>query len=67
MTQHKNEILALLADGKPRSGAEIGSWVGITIQRAVALCRILVEEGKLKMGTKKVWGRGEVKIFSLSN
>jgi hypothetical protein len=46
------EILALLSDKKPRTFAEISSWVGISLQKAKALCWVLYYENALTIGTK---------------
>ena len=46
------EILALLSDKKPRTFAEISSWVGISLQKAKALCWVLYYENVLALGTK---------------
>jgi predicted ArsR family transcriptional regulator len=66
MTQHENEILSLLADGKPRSLTEIGSWVGISTQRARIECNHLVNKGFLITHTKKILGYGSLVAYSLS-
>lgn len=46
------EILALLSDKKPRTFAEISSWVGISLQKAKALCWVLYYENAVSIGTK---------------
>lgn len=46
------EILALLSDKKPRTFTEISSWVGISLQKAKALCWVLYYENVLTIGTK---------------
>jgi predicted ArsR family transcriptional regulator len=66
MTQHENEILSLLADGKPRSLTEIGSWVGISTQRARIECNHLVNKGLLTTHTKTIFGYGSLVAYSLS-
>jgi hypothetical protein len=49
------EILALLSDKKPRTFAEISSWVGISLQKARALCWVLYYENVLAIGTKNTF------------
>ncbi len=49
------EILALLSDKKPRTFAEISSWVGISLQKARALCWVLYYENVLVLGTKSTF------------
>ena len=49
------EILALLSDKKPRTFAEISSWVGISLQKAKALCWVLYYENVLTLGTKSTF------------
>jgi hypothetical protein len=46
------EILALLSDKKPRTFAEISSWVGISLQKTKALCWVLYYENVVVLGTK---------------
>ena len=46
------EILALLSDKKPRTFMEISSWVGISLQKARALCWVLYYENVVTIGTK---------------
>ena len=46
------EILALLSDKKPRTFVEISSWVGISLQKAKALCWVLYYENVLVLSTK---------------
>lgn len=46
------EILAMLSDKKPRTFVEISSWVGISLQKARALCWVLYYENVLTIGTK---------------
>ena len=66
MAQHENEILSLLADRKPRSLTEIGSWVGISNQRARIECNHLVKKGLLTTHTKRILGYGSLVAYSLS-
>jgi predicted ArsR family transcriptional regulator len=66
MPQHANEILTLLSDGKSRSLTEIGSWVGISNQRARIECNNLVSKGVLITHTKKILGYGSLVAYSLS-
>ena len=46
------EILALLSDKKPRTIMEISSWVGISFQKARALCWVLYYENVVTISTK---------------
>jgi hypothetical protein len=46
------EILALLSDKKPRTIVEISSWVGISFQKARALCWVLYYENVVTISTK---------------
>lgn len=68
-TQKENEgtmteILKVLADGAAVA-SEIGTSLGISTQKASALCRLLVNEGKLDVQEIKVKNKGSVKQYSL--
>lgn len=68
-TQKENEgtmteILKVLADGAAVA-SEIGTALGISTQKASALCRLLVNEGKLDVQEIKVKNKGSVKQYSL--
>lgn len=49
------EILALLSDKKPRTFTEISSWVGISLQKAKALCWVLYYDNVVKLSTKSTF------------
>lgn len=68
-TQKENEgtmteILKLLADDAAVA-SEIGTILGISTQKASALCRLLVSEGKVEAKEIKVKNKGSVKQYSL--
>ena len=70
-TQKANEpikvaILEALAE-KAMTAAEIGAVCGITTQKASALTRALVLEGKVSSTEVKVKGKGKVKSYSLAD
>lgn len=70
-TQKANEpikvaILEALAE-KAMTAAEIGAACGITTQKASALTRALVLEGKVSSTEVKVKGKGKVKSYSLAD
>jgi hypothetical protein len=44
----------------------IGSGLGISTQKASALCKLLVDGGKLAVGEVKVKNKGAVKQYSLA-
>jgi Fic family protein len=58
-------ILELLAD-KPAVASEIGTALGISTQKASALCTLLVKEGKVAVADIKVKNKGTVKQYSLA-
>lgn len=69
-TQKENEgtmteILKLLTDGAAVA-SEIGTILGISTQKASALCRLLVSEGKIEAKEIKVKNKGSVKQYSLA-
>ena len=62
----KTAILANLADGNGKAVASaLGTALGISTQKASALCKLLVEEGKLTVAEIKVKGGGKVKEYTL--
>ena len=63
----KEKIVEFL-NGKtePMLSAEIAEGVGISLQKASALCRQLVEDGKATAGEKKVKGKGNLKTYALA-
>ena len=60
----KENILALLGD-KPMVASEVGASLGISTQKASALCQLLVKEGKVSVTDIKVKNKGAVKQYSL--
>ena len=74
-TQTKNQkenegvmtaIVDLLAANGAMVASEIGAALGITTQKASALCRLLVDGGKLTVADIKVKNKGTVKQYSLT-
>ena len=62
----KTAILANLADGNGKAVASaLGTALGISTQKASALCQLLVNEGKLTVAEIKVKGGGKVKEYTL--
>lgn len=59
-------ILELLADGA-KVASEIGVALGISTQKASALCKLLVDDGKVVVADVKVKGKGTVKQYSLAS
>lgn len=57
MANEQQAILNYLTDGKRRSVVEIASWIGVSIQKACALCTKLLEHNAIKVGTHKVFGK----------
>ena len=71
-TQKENEgtktaILANLstAEGHKGVASVIATALGITTQKASALCKLLVDDGKLTVAEIKVKGGGKVKEYTL--
>lgn len=58
-------ILEHLANGSAVA-SEIGSALGISTQKASALCKLLVNDGKLTVADIKVKNKGTVKQYSLA-
>jgi hypothetical protein len=61
----KTDILALL-EGKSMVASDIGASLGVSTQKASALCQLLVKEGKLSVADIKVKNKGAVKSYSLA-
>ena len=62
----KTAILANLADGNGKAVASaLATALGISTQKASALCKLLVDEGKLTVAEIKVKGGGKVKEYTL--
>ena len=69
--QKENEgTMVLILDTITTNGAmvasEIASAVGISTQKASALCKLLVDGGKLAVADVKVKNKGTVKQYSLA-
>lgn len=60
----KSNILELLANS-PMVASEVGASLGVSTQKASALCQLLVKEGKLSVADIKVKNKGAVKSYSL--
>lgn len=58
----KTAILGAIGIGS-MTAAEIGAACGISTQKASALCRLLVGDGKLSAHDVKVKGKGSVKVY----
>lgn len=68
-TQKENEgIMTTILDHLTTNGSavasDIGSALGITTQKASALCKLLVDSGKLTVADIKVKNKGTVKQYS---
>jgi hypothetical protein len=69
-TQKENEelklaILDILNEGA-KVASDIGSALGVTTQKASALCTLLVKDGKVAVADIKVKSKGTVKQYSLA-
>ena len=60
----KSNILELLANS-PMVASEVGASLGVSTQKASALCTLLVKEGKVAVADLKVKNKGTVKQYSL--
>ena len=60
----KANILAHLAN-RPSVASEIAVAVGVSTQKASALCKLLVNEGKVAVADVKVKNKGTVKQYTL--
>lgn len=58
-------ILDHLANGSAVA-SDIGTALGISTQKASALCKLLVDGGKLTVADVKVKGKGTVKQYSIA-
>lgn len=62
----KEAILQYICEvGKEVTATELRDALNITTQKAGALCRVMVEDGKLVKGERKEKGKGLVKTYSL--
>jgi hypothetical protein len=48
-------IIRMLSDGKARTFAEISSWIGISLQKARALCWVLYYCDAVTIGAKRTF------------
>ena len=49
----KDDIVAFLNDVESATATEVGTAIGVTVQRASALLRQLIAEGKVEKNTEK--------------
>ena len=61
-----NDIVAYIKDNGSQVASALASGLGISTQKASALCKILVDGGELTVADVKVKGKGTVKCYSLS-
>ena len=59
------KILANLSAGTPTSASVLGGVLGVSTQKASALCVLLEKEGKVVVTEIKVKGKGKVKGYLL--
>ena len=69
--QKENEgVMTAIIDHLTANGADvassIGTALGISTQKASALCKLLVDSGKLTVADVKVKGKGTVKQYSVA-
>ena len=62
-----DSIVAYIKTNGPQVASALGTALGISTQKASALCKILVDGGELTVADKKVKGKGSVKEYSLAN
>ena len=61
-----NSIVEYVKANGSQVASALGSALGISTQKASALCKILVDGGELTVADKKVKGKGSVKEYSLA-
>lgn len=61
-----NSIVEYIKTNGSQVASALGSALGISTQKASALCKILVDGGELTVADKKVKGKGSVKEYSLA-
>lgn len=61
-----DKIVALITEGGAKVASEIAVALGVSTQKASALCKLLVDGGKLKVADIKVKNKGAVKQYSLA-
>lgn len=69
--QKENEgVMTAIVDHLTANGSDvassIGTALGISTQKASALCKLLVDSGKLTVADVKVKGKGTVKQYSIA-
>ena len=69
--QKENEgVMTAIVDHLTTNGSDvassIGTALGISTQKASALCKLLVDNGKLTVADVKVKGKGTVKQYSVA-
>lgn len=57
-------ILRLVAGTQGKVASEIATEMGVSTQKASALCSLLVKEGLLSVTDTKVKGKGAVKLYT---
>ena len=62
-----DSIVAYIKTNGSQVASALGTALGISTQKASALCKILVDGGELTVADKKVKGKGSVKEYSLAN
>ena len=60
-----NDIVAYIKANGAQVASALANALGISTQKASALCKILVDGGELTVADKKVKGKGTVKCYSL--
>ena len=61
-----NDIVAYIKGSGSQVASALASGLGISTQKASALCKILVDGGELTVADVKVKGKGTVKCYSLA-
>ena len=61
-----DNIVAYIKTNGSQVASALGTALGISTQKASALCKKLVEGGELTVADKKVKGKGSVKEYSLA-
>ena len=62
-----NSIVEYIKTNGSQIASALGTALGISTQKASALCKILVDGGELTVADKKVKGKGAVKEYSLAD
>jgi predicted HTH transcriptional regulator len=61
-----DKIVEHIKSNGSQVASSLGTALGISTQKASALCKILVEGGELTVADKKIKGKGVVKEYSLA-